>query len=375
VTVPRVSEIPERIDGELLGRYLAGECSESEAAVVRRYLMAHPEEARAVELFRERLDGVGSGSHAPDAAASWQSLRRRVHDAEHGSPRGPGSPPDAEQAAGHGVHWRGTMGRGGRGDAFHQSRWRRPQVLAACAAAAAGRGVVYERSSHQATPVSPARRMYATVAGERAELRLSDGTRVRLAPASRLSVSTDYGTDRRDVYLDGEAYFDVVHDQRKPFTVFAGNASARDIGTAFAVRDYPEDGAVQVVVRSGEVALSGLGKLGAGDLGRLSADGRASIRHGVNLARMLGWLDGSLAFVDAPLGRVLEDMHRWYDVDVKLADPTLASLPFTGTLADVSPTAAVELVAATLGLEVRRAGARTTLVAAPRAPRKMPKSP
>jgi ferric-dicitrate binding protein FerR (iron transport regulator) len=95
----------------------------------------------------------------------------------------------------------------------------------------------------------------------------------------------------------------------------------------------------------------------------------------VNLARMLGWLDGSLTFVDAPLGRVLEDMHRWYDVDVKLADPTLASLPFTGTLADVSPTAAVELVAATLGLEVRRAGARTTLVAAPRAPHKMPKSP
>jgi transmembrane sensor len=370
-----VPEIPERIHGELLGRYLAGECSESETAVVRRYLMAHPEEARAVELFHERLDGVGSGSHAPDTAASWQSFQRRVHDAGPGSPRGPGSPPDAGQAAGHGVQWRGTMGRGGRGDAFHQSLWRRTLVLVACAAAAAWVGVVYERSSHPAVPVAPARRTYATLVGERAELRLSDGTRVRLAPASRLSVSTDYGTDRRDVYLDGEAYFDVMHDQRKPFTVFAGNASARDLGTAFAVRDYPEDGAVQVVVRSGEVALSGLGKLGAGDLGRLTANGRASLRHGVNVARMLGWLDGSLSFVDAPLGRVLEDIHRWYDVDVKLADPALASLPFTGTLADVSPTAAVELVAATLGLEVRRAGGRTTLVAARRAPYKTPKSP
>src|ERR1700676_3625297 len=177
--------------------------------------MAHPEEARAVELFHERLDGVGSGSRAPDTAASWQSFQRLVHDADRGSPRGPGSPPDAGQAAGHGVQWRGTLGRGGRGDAFHQSLWRRTLVLSACAAAAAWVGVVYERSSHHAAPVTPARRTYATVAGERAELRLSDGTRVRLAPASRLSVSADYGTDRRDVYLDGEAYFDVVHDQRK----------------------------------------------------------------------------------------------------------------------------------------------------------------
>jgi ferric-dicitrate binding protein FerR (iron transport regulator) len=247
-------------------------------------------------------------------------------------------------------------------------------VLAGCTAAAAWVGVVYERSHHHAAPVAPARRTYATFSGERAEIRLSDGTGVRLAPASRLSVSTDYGTDRRDVYLDGEAYFDVVHDERKPFTVFAGNASARDIGTAFAVRSYPEDGAVQVVVRSGEVALSGLGRLGAGDLGRLSADGRASIRHGVNVERMLDWLDGSLSFADAPLGRVLADMHRWYDVDVTLADSTLASLPFTGTLTDVTPTAAVELVAATLGLDVRRAGARTTL-AARRAPQPTSQSP
>jgi ferric-dicitrate binding protein FerR (iron transport regulator) len=83
----------------------------------------------------------------------------------------------------------------------------------------------------------------------------------------------------------------------------------------------------------------------------------------VNVEQLLGWLDGSLAFVDAPLGRVLQDMHRWYDVDVTLGDSSLASLPFTGTLADVSPDAAVELVAAALGLDVRRTGTRTTLVA------------
>jgi transmembrane sensor len=353
-----MSEIPDPIDGELLGRYLAGECSEDDAAVVRRYLMAHPAEARALERFLGRLDGAGAPGSAPDAAASWRSLQLRRHGADARSDGGP----EEGRAAASGPQRRHPMRFGGRADASRRSVWRRTLVLAGCAAAAVWAGVVYERSSRRAIPV-PARRTYATLSGERAELRLLDGSRVRLAPASRLSLSTDYGTDRRDVYLDGEAYFDVVHDTRKPFTVFAGNASARDIGTTFAVRNYPEDGAVQVVVRSGEVALSGVGRLVAGDLGRLHADGRTSIRRGVDLDRMFGWLDGSLAFVDAPLGRVLEDMHRWYDVDVRLADSTLATLPFTGTLTDVSPTAALELVAATLGLDVRRDGPRATLAA------------
>jgi ferric-dicitrate binding protein FerR (iron transport regulator) len=360
---PLMPEIPDRIEGELLGRYLAGECSEGDAAVVRRYLMAHPADARALDRFLERLDGVGSPAPTLDASASWRSLQRRMHGADAESRRG--RPSDANRAAGGAAdaHREGVVRRGRRFSS-QRSRWRRALVLAGCAVAAAWVGVVFERSSHRAPSIAPTRRTYATLSGERAELRLSDGTRVRLAPASRLSLSSDYANDRRDVYLDGEAYFDVIHDARKPFTVFAGNASARDIGTTFAVRNYPEDEAVQVVVRSGEVALSGVGRLGAGDLGRLRADGRTSIRRGVNLTRMLGWLDGSLAFVDAPLGRVLEDMHRWYDVDVHLADSTLATLPFTGTLADVSPAAALELVAATLGLDMHRDGNRVTLAVA-----------
>src|SRR5256885_1096045 len=59
---------------------------------------------------------------------------------------------------------------------------------------------------------------YVTAVRERSELRLPDGTRVRLAPASKLRVATDFGVERRDVYLDGEAYFEVVHDEMRPFT-------------------------------------------------------------------------------------------------------------------------------------------------------------
>jgi len=58
-------------------------------------------------------------------------------------------------------------------------------------------------------------------------------------------------------------------------------------------------------------------------------------------------------FADAPLDQVLRTMHRWYGVEVTLADSALAGLLFTGTLGDVPPRAAIDLVAATLGLRAR----------------------
>jgi transmembrane sensor len=200
----------------------------------------------------------------------------------------------------------------------------------------------------------PAAQTFATINRQRAELRLSDGTRIRLAPASRLRVAGTYGVARRDVYLEGEGYFEVTHDPRRPFTVHAGTAIARDLGTEFAVRSYADDRAVQAVVRSGVVVLSGVGRLRAGDLGRLAADGTMSLTHGVVVDSLLGWLDGRLVFHDAPLGAVLAELRRWHDVDVQLADSSLAALPFTGVLTDVSFDASIELVAATLGLRVRR---------------------
>jgi len=341
----------EGLDAELLARFLAGECTEAEAAAVRRTFRAHPDVARAVERFLVHLDGGPSRPAPPPAAASWQALRERMRAAEREAAPAEreAEPPSA---------------------ARRRPRW---ALLAAASAAVVLAGGAYElarRGGGDATaPTPPAPRRYATAARERSELRLPDGTRVRLAPGSHLRAATDFGADRRDVYLEGEAFFDVAHDARRPFTVFAGNTSARDIGTAFSVRAYPQDSAVLVVVREGEVALSGAGRLRAGDVGRVTAEGRASVQRGVHVDSLLDWMAGRLVYSDAPLGAVLDDLRRWYDVDVRLADSSIASLPFTGTLADVSPDAAVELVAATLGLDVRREGARVLLAPTRHTPR------
>jgi ferric-dicitrate binding protein FerR (iron transport regulator) len=176
-----------------------------------------------------------------------------------------------------------------------------------------------------------------------------------------VQVAADYGEQERVVHLEGEGYFEVKHDPNRPFTVYAGTVVARDLGTEFAVRSYAEDRAVQVVVRTGAVAMSGVGRLGAGDVGRLGIDGTSSLTRGVAVDSLLGWLDGRLVFHDAPLTTVLAELRRWHDTDVHLADPALGTLPFTGVLTDASFRSSISIVAATLGLLVRRAGDRVTL--------------
>jgi transmembrane sensor len=346
----------DAVDAELLDRYLAHECSEGEVAIVRRHLMARPAFAKALTAFLSDLEDERSRPAAPDARASWIHLRNRLHEIDDHSQHGPGGPPDARRATTPESRHLFTLLPSRRRD----SGWRRIMFPAfAAGLVVAGAFGLARRGKVPVQPRPP--ETFATANRERAELRLSDGTRIRLAPASRVEVAGDYGEQRRVVHLDGQGYFEVKHDASRPFTVYAGGVITRDLGTDFAVRSYAEDRAVQVVVRKGAVAMTGVGRLAAGDVGRLGVDGTASLTRGVAVDSLLTWLDGRLAFHDAPLSTVLAELRRWHDADVRLADPALGRLPFTGVLTEASLPSSINLVAATLGLLVRHTGGRFTL--------------
>ncbi len=332
----------------LLERIFAGEASAADHAALARWLAEDPTRQAMVDALRAQWGGVAA---AHDVDAGWARMARHMRP-EAGTPADPAA--ELEPAAAHSA----------RPFASELTPRRRPwtAVVAACAAAVIA-AIAFRTGKLPTSPSQPAPpHVYATVSGQRAELRLPDGTRVVVAPKSRVRLAADFGRERRDVYLDGEAYFEVVHDSTRPFSVFAGNASTRDVGTAFAVRSYPGERAVRVVVREGKVAMSGAGLLEAGDVGRLGASGEASVRHRANVAALLGWTRGELAFEDAPVAQVLGDLSRWYGVEVGVSDSTIATLPFTGSLRGVAPAEAVQVVAATLGLDVRRVGSRMLLV-------------
>ncbi|OLE65264.1 MAG: hypothetical protein AUG74_12500, partial [Bacteroidetes bacterium 13_1_20CM_4_60_6] len=205
---------------------------------------------------------------------------------------------------------------------------------------------------------------YATTAAQRMVVRLQDGTQVTIAPLSRVRYRGDYGT-RRELYLDGEAYFQVAHDARRPLRVHTAQSVTEDLGTAFVVRAYADQVATEVVVAEGRVALSRADTtaasrapalvLEARDLGRLDPSGVAAVRRGVDIGRYLAWTRGVLAFDGTPLGDVVLTLGRWYNVEIRLADSALAARRLTATFQNESIDLVLQRIALTVGLRVERA--------------------
>ena len=84
---------------------------------------------------------------------------------------------------------------------------------------------------------------------------LPDGSLVEMSAGSRISFDRDAASASREVFLEGEAYFDVAHDSARPFYVYAGNVVTRVLGTSFIVRALDEDGKITVSVKTGKVTV------------------------------------------------------------------------------------------------------------------------
>ena len=179
---------------------------------------------------------------------------------------------------------------------------------------------------------------YASATGQNRDIVLADGSQVTLGGASRLSVRYSRG-ERRVALEAGEAYFQVVHDARRPFEVAAGDITVRDIGTAFDVRRTGD--AVAVAVTRGQVRVAGPGD--AATPGR-TLDAAAGQRVAWDpAARMLslgtatpeqaiGWRSDRLEFVDEPLAVVIANVNRYSRRPVRMDGADLGSLSFTGTV-------------------------------------------
>jgi transmembrane sensor len=157
---------------------------------------------------------------------------------------------------------------------------------------------------------------YETAVGERQALRLADGTQVELDTNTRLHA--DLTGKSRTVTLDsGEAYFDVVHDASRPFTVYAGNRRITDIGTKFSVFRNGDD--VRVVVTEGRVKIEQIDQPQAAPL--LAQAGHEIIAKGSEtllatkpdeeISNDLSWRRGVLVFNQQTLADAVEQFNRY----------------------------------------------------------------
>jgi ferric-dicitrate binding protein FerR (iron transport regulator) len=156
----------------------------------------------------------------------------------------------------------------------------------------------------------------ATISAQIGNMTLEDGSKVKLAPESKLTVPKGFGPDMRAVKLEGMAEFNVAPGIEQPFNVIAGNVQVVATGTAFTVRAYPGDSAVTVAVSSGTVKV-GKGKymhdVPAGSA-LVASDTSARAATAAERDEADAWRTGTLVVTDKPLSQALSMMKRWYSL-------------------------------------------------------------
>lgn len=183
-------------------------------------------------------------------------------------------------------------------------------------------------------PPEPA--TYATGKGQHRRITLADGSVVDLNAETRLSVSFTRSA-RQVVLADGQAIFDVTHDERRPFTVEASGRVVRVVGTQFDVRNRQGD--LRVTVARGKVQVRPPATAASGRAFLLTRGQRLEIgRTGVatlqtvNPQEALDWRTGRLVYRAEPLANVVADLNRQFVEQVEISDPALGETPITGVI-------------------------------------------
>ncbi len=171
--------------------------------------------------------------------------------------------------------------------------------------------------------------------GKRAELRLADGTRVWVNSGSKLIYPVVFQGKKRQVYLSGEAIFNVTHNKNMPFQVISDNQKIEVLGTIFNVSTYPDE-PNSTVLKQGSVFIKYKNEksihLKPGQMAEYNSSVDSLSSKFVNPDDYFSWREGFLSFKSSSLIVIINKLSRYYNVDIKLLDKSLKEETFSGQL-------------------------------------------
>lgn len=171
---------------------------------------------------------------------------------------------------------------------------------------------------------------------ERSEFKyllLPDSTQVWLNAASTLEFPPAFEKGKREVFLSGEAYFDVKHAEKIPFIIRTGKISTTVLGTAFNIKAYNDLSNVTVAVSRGKVKVQFLDNevatLTQGQQVKVNNDGKGVADRKSGIGQVAAWQQGNLMYDDEPMLDVIADLERMYNVRIEVAGATLRNMRIT----------------------------------------------
>lgn len=198
-----------------------------------------------------------------------------------------------------------------------------------------GNKVIYTPSSSSAAVSSNINTMEVPY-GKRFELELSDGTQILLNSGSVISYPEVFSEDSiRKVTLSGEAYFDVTHDENRPFVVEAADLNIKVLGTSFNVAAYPEDQTTDVVLVRGSVGmfedqheLKKQNILSPGFKGSFNRESKSITKQEVETDVYTSWRDGRIVFRNMSFGNILKKLERHFGYKIEIENERLKEEEF-----------------------------------------------
>jgi ferric-dicitrate binding protein FerR (iron transport regulator) len=316
----------EHIDDALLMKFLLGESSEGEIFDVQQWLNADVQH----QLHLDKLETIWleSGQLDPppvpvSAAIAWDKVNTRIIDLEG------------------------------------QEQQKRKiislsNVIRIAASLVVGIGLYLSY-----TILSKEEMIVEQALADITEIDLPDGSEIKLNQQASITYAEGFGKKERKLTLKGEAFFDVEPDKSKPFIIDAGQGSIKVLGTSFNVNALPNQ-PVHVNVITGVVELStinpGTGDslflvLKAGEAGSIEK-GKQPKPETIKDPDQLFWVDRTLVFKTTSVGKVLDIVKKYYNVEVQLEDTLINECTITANFTDATAEYILEVVAITLNLEL-----------------------
>lgn len=166
-------------------------------------------------------------------------------------------------------------------------------------------------------------------AGKKSTLKLSDGSTIHLNAASSLRFPEEFNGMKREVYLEGEAFFEIQKDSLRPFIIHTGDVVTRVLGTSFNIRTNSKG--VEVVVASGEVKITegtSVAFLTANEM--LTVANSQFTRRNADVEKALAWKDNILLFENISLTDAARRLEKWYGVKILFANQEVGSCRISG---------------------------------------------
>jgi transmembrane sensor len=232
-------------------------------------------------------------------------------------------------------------------------------------------GLIWWWTTLQATtPLQ--KNIVSTKNGSKSKIELPDGTQVWLNVGSNIKYDENYGKENRELTLTGEAYFDVAHDEKKPFILHTRKMDVKVLGTIFNVKAYPGDDLTEAALIRGSIEVTFPGRpleklilkpndkisisskeinkkadtvrLAQADNNERPAIMVSSIQYEPSDSIVIetAWVNNKLIFRSKTFEELARDIERWFNVTVQVQDASILDKKFTGTFSNETITDALD---------------------------------